>query len=111
MKKTGLLALVLVTSTHLASFGNPLGQMGLIPLQVINPSLTGSGVFVAQPEFGTASNWQVNPAIVGQPEAKFRWISSDGIATSFPNGLGVESEHANAVGLHFFGNPNGMSLG
>lgn len=112
--KTGLLFLIFGVISLQTIRSNPLEQMGLTALRSIQPSLTGSGVKVAQPEGNTGSNdWQVNPASVGQPQSRFRWISSGGVATTFPNALGTESliGHANSVGFNFYGNPGGMAPG
>lgn len=81
-------------------------------LRQVDPSLTGSGVAVAQPESpGGANDFEVNPAATGQPEGLFTWISASGTANSFPNAVGTESGHANSVGNNFYGAFNGAAPG
>jgi hypothetical protein len=82
--------------------------IGLAQLRFMVPSLTGSGVMVAQPE-GDAPGWEVNPAAVDQPQSLFTWTSAAGTATVFPNGVGAESWHANEVGKLFYGLTNGVA--
>lgn len=84
--------------------------IGLDALRNLVPSLTGVGVPVAQPEAG-APSWQVNPAVVNQPQSLFTWRSSAGSATVFPNSLGSESPHADEVGKLFYGLTNGVAPG
>jgi len=84
--------------------------IGLIQLRLMVPSLTGSGLMVAQPEVN-APGWEVNPAAVNQSQSLFTWISSAGSATTFPNAVGAESWHANEVGKLFYGLTNGAAPG
>jgi hypothetical protein len=84
--------------------------IGLDQLRLMVPSLTGSGVNVAQPEAG-APGWQVNPAAVNQPQSLFSWIGFDGSASVFPNLIGGESGHANEVAKPFYGLTNGIAPG
>ncbi len=110
LKLTCFCSISLLFST-LPSRANALAQMGLPALQSLNPSMTGSGVAVAQVEAdGGGGSWQVNPGAVGQPQSKFRWISNGGTANSYPNALGIESGHANGVGVNFYGS-QGMAPG
>lgn len=106
---TGQITLCAALATM--AFGDPLEQTGLLPLRSMQPALDGAGVKVAVPEGNLGDAWQISPAAVGQPESKFRWISSGGTATTFPNGLGTESDHANIVGKHLFGISGGMAPG
>jgi hypothetical protein len=77
-----------------------LDTIGVLPVRNEDPSLTGAGIRAAQPEGSESpSHWQVNPATVNQPVSLFTWTSSDGSSTTYPNSLGQESGHANAVGV------------
>jgi hypothetical protein len=82
--------------------------IGLDQLRLMAPSLTGSGVTVAQPEAG-APGWQVNPAAVDQPQALFTWTGRAGSTNVFPNLIGGESAHANEVAKPFYGLTNGIA--
>jgi len=85
---------------------------GLNLLRVVTTnSVNGAGVRVAQPEagYGTATNWEVGPATVGQPTNLFTYISASGTATGFPNTVGGESGHAEDVGNDFYGTANGLA--
>jgi hypothetical protein len=84
--------------------------IGLDQLRLMAPSLTGSGVIVAQPEAG-APFWQINPAAVDQPQSLFTWIGSGGSTNIFPNLIGSESGHADEVAKPFFGLTNGIAPG
>lgn len=84
--------------------------IGLVQLRLMVPSLTGSGVMVAQPE-ADAPGWEVNPAVVAQSPSLFTWTSAAGSATSFPNAVGSESWHADEVGKPFYGLTNGVAPG
>lgn len=86
--------------------------IGMAPLRREQPSLTGSGVIVGQPESSPAPGvWQVNPAAVAQPASLFTWIAAGGTATTFPNGVGSESAHANGVGQVLYGGTVGIAPG
>jgi hypothetical protein len=90
-----------------------LDTIGLSLLQVVTTNLNGSGVRVAQPEggYGTTTNWEVNPAAggVGQPASLFTYFSSSGTTNYFPNAVGGESGHADAVAGSFYGIPGGVA--
>jgi hypothetical protein len=89
-----------------------LDTIGVTVLRQIDPTLTGSGVKVAQPEAGffNPNDFEVNPGGVGQPVSLFTYISTNGaIVTGFPNGAGVESGHADTVGGYFYGINNGVA--
>jgi len=89
------------------------GTIGLTILQATT-NLNGAGVRVGQPEAEDSSppnettNWEVNPATVGDPESLFTWYSNGLFNTNFPNSLGIESGHADAVGGFFYG-PSGTA--
>ena len=84
--------------------------IGLDQLRLMVPSLTGSGVVVAQPEVN-APGWQVNPAVVNHPQSLFTWIAAGGFTNVFPNSIGAESWHANGVAAPFYGLTNGVAPG
>ncbi|MEO6036201.1 MAG: S8 family serine peptidase, partial [Verrucomicrobiota bacterium] len=98
----------------LANAATDLDTIGLTLLRITDPSLTGMGVRVAQAEApfnaeGTA--WEVNPFSIGQPTNLFTYISGNGSASNFPNDVGVESGHADAVALNFYGASGGVAPG
>ena len=89
---------------------NDLHIIGVTVLRQVDPTLTGSSVQVAQPEASGAgaSDFEVNPAYVGQPVSLFTYISTNGaVATGFPNSAGTNSVHADQVGENFYGFPSG----
>ena len=91
-------------------------DIGLTQLRALDPSLTGSGVNVGQPEAdedpGTPDAFQVNPAAVGQPASLFTYTSAAGTATgTFPNAVGTQSSHGNTVGANFYGTASGVAPG
>ena len=65
--------------------------IGLDLLILQDPSLTGKGARMAQPE-GGAPLWEVNTNT--QPLAVINYYASSGTTTVFPNNLGTESGHA-----------------
>lgn len=75
--------------------------VGLKALWSLNTNLDGSGVKVLQAEAsGSASDWQANPSVAGG--MAFTYRDADGFTNRFPNLLGAESGHADAVaGLYF----------
>jgi hypothetical protein len=95
-----------------ARAGN-LDTTGVTLLRASDPTLTGAGVQVAQPEGQVtgANDWEVNPQALGQPTNVFTWINTNGDATSFPNSLGTESSHADQVASLFYGSNEGEAPG
>ena len=95
--------------------------IGLAALRAIDPTLTGSGVAVAQPEATTFTDptgpnptdnndFEVKPGTVNQPGSLFTYINSAGtVSTTFPDGTGSESGHADTVGEYFYGRNNTAS--
>ena len=76
-------------------------------LRQVVPTLAGSNVPVAQPEgydSGVAGAFEVAPFVVGQPTSLFTWISSNGVANTYPNSVGSISAHADSVAANFYGN-------
>jgi hypothetical protein len=87
-----------------SALAGDLDTIGVTLLRQVDPSLTGSGVRVAQPESTSAgTDFEVNPSTVGQSAGLFTWISSAGSASAFPNAVGVESGHADTVAANFYG--------
>jgi hypothetical protein len=102
-----LLGLLLVPAAGESQVLNTIGVTGL---RQIAPGLTGSGIYVGQAEAGNPT-WEVNPAAVGQPVSLFTWISTNGSDSTFPNGGGFESGHADTVGNAFYGFSTGVAPG
>ena len=98
-----------------SSQASDLDTIGVTVLRQVDPTLTGNGVKVAQPEAtsgGSALDFEVDPTNVDicQPISLFTWISiSNQNATTWPNSAGVESTHADAVGGNFYGITNGAA--
>jgi hypothetical protein len=88
--------------------------IGLPVIRYVDPSLTGTGVRVAEVEAPAGEGaFEVNPAatFVAQSTNLFTYVSSDGTATNFPNNVGSESGHADSVGGNFFGTTIGVAPG
>jgi hypothetical protein len=73
----------------------------------LEPSLNGAGIRIAQSEAGLPV-WEVNSNI--QPAAVLNYYGSNGMSSVFPNSLGQDSSHADAVGALLFG-PQGVAPG
>src|ERR1019366_9001741 len=103
--------LALACSGPMAAQAQYLDTIGVTLLQTVTTNVNGSGIRVAQAEAGngTTTDWQVNPSTVGQPTNLFTYYSSGGSATTFPNALGAESGHADAVAGNFYGVPLGVA--
>ena len=99
----------------LTGYAGNLDIVGLTLLRQIDPTLTGSGLRVAQTEAplstATPPPFEVNPGSIGQLESLFTYYSSSGSATSFPNSAGQESGHADAVGGIYIGTSGGVAPG
>jgi hypothetical protein len=84
-----------------AASGSDADTIGATALQQADPTLTGAGVAVIQAEAPLSTNaYEVNPASVGLSPSVFTYINGSGsIANSatFPNGVGLESSHADTV--------------
>jgi hypothetical protein len=105
------LALLLLIFTALQAHGTELDTIGVPLLRQVAPGLLGNGIPVAQVEgaFGSVGAFEVNPFLVGQPTNLFTWISSNGTAGTFPNGVGSESGHADNVAANFYGPATGIA--
>ena len=103
-----LLAVVVFFDFCLSAQAQYLDQIGVKALRAVTTNLSGAGIPVAQAE-AAAPYFQVNPAAVGQPVALFVYVVSNMTATTFPNSLGVESQHADDVANQFYGITNGVA--
>ena len=91
-------------------YSQVLDQIGVSVLRAMTTNLDGRGIAVAQPEASVATDaWQVNPATVGQSVARFSYRSAAGLTNGFPNALGVDSWHADAVGDNLYGMSGGVA--
>jgi len=117
-RQTILLFLAAAVFLGQAARAQNLGQIGVTLLRVETTNLNGSGIRIAQVEanngdtngiFHGTNSWEVNPAAVGQPLALFTYTSGLGTSTSFTNGVGDESGHADAVARNFYGIPSGVA--
>jgi len=93
-------------------------DQGIPELRQLDPTLTGSGIAVIQPEaiFTGDNDWEVYPPGNNQPAGKFTYISASGTANTYPNALGYSSDHAHYVGSNFYGDadtadPEGIAYG
>jgi len=87
-------------------------QIGFAALQSVTTNLNGSGIRLAQPEAEVALSppaWEIDPAGVGQPVTLFSYASDAGTATNYPNTLGANSGHAEAVGGIIYGISAGLA--
>jgi hypothetical protein len=108
--KTPTLLVVLLCAAN--ALGADLDTVGDTLLQQVDPTLQGKGIPVAQPEAddgGVAGVFEVNPFTVGQPTNLFTWISSNGVAGTYPNSVGSVSGHADGVAGNFYGVSTGMA--
>lgn len=95
-----------------AEAASTLDTIGVTLLRKVDASLTGNGVKLVHPEAGGATTppqFEVNPAVVGLPASLFSYISSNGTATVFPNGVGSESSHADSVGGNLYSPSGGVA--
>lgn len=98
--------------THLPATAAVPGDSGLTVFHLVTTNLDGSGIHVAQPEASLTSDFltfEVNPANYAQPALSYVYTSFGGTTNSFPNAIGVESSHADAVGGIFYGSPSGVA--
>src|SRR5437588_12440368 len=103
-------ALLIVLSLAIHIRAADLDTIGATLLRQGAPSLMGTGVRVAQTEAtSNGSDFEVNPGVVGLAVSSFTWISSAGSAAIFPNAVGTESGHADAVAQDFYGSARGVA--
>ncbi len=113
VKNRAALCLILIAAPFVSARATTLDATGVSLLRSTDPTLIGTGVKVAQPEapYYAATAWEVTPSIVGQPVSLFSYISQDGTSSAFPNALGTDSDHADAVGGYFYGTSLGVAPG
>jgi hypothetical protein len=86
--------------------------IGATALYAADPTLTGSGVNIAQVESAPSPlQFEVNPGSPGQPARLFTWRSTTGTAANFPNAVGSESGHAGVVAENLYGEYTGIAPG
>jgi hypothetical protein len=85
--------------------------IGLTQLRAVTTNLDGTGVRVMQVEAQGAGAWEVNPGNgqINRPTNDFTWFTTNASTNAYPNGLGTDSGHADAVGGYFYGLPGGVS--
>lgn len=89
-----------------------LDTIGLTALQAQDPTLTGSGVIVAEVESAPSPlQFEINPVTTAQRDALFAYRSTVGGSGAFPNHVGSESSHADLVAQNFFGQGTGVATG
>lgn len=118
LRRLPLTVLAFLAGVH-AGFAQGSDPIGLNALRAYDPTLTGSGVVVAQAEalYGGPDDYEVNPTAVGQSPGKFFYTGTDGsTSTTFSDSVGQESSHADQVGDIFYGdndtsNPEGVAPG
>jgi len=113
----GLIAATFLTGAK--SFAADLDTIGVTALRAATTNLNGSGVRVAQAEAelnsSTPPPFEVNPMVVGLPAADFTYYEGPPVtvlassASGYPNSVGSESSHGDAVGGAFYGFPSGVS--
>ena len=102
--------LLLCASVHAQSPNT----VGLTLLQEFTTNLNGAGIRVGQPEAedsappDATNNWEVNPAAIPRSVTNFTWYSNGLSSATFPNSLGIQSDHADSVGGIFYG-PSGVA--
>ena len=106
---------VLICAAALSAPATNLDTIGVTLLRQVDPTLNGNGVKVAQVEahYFTAPlppyAFEVVPSVVGQPVSLFTYYSGLGTSNSYPNAIGVNSDHADSVGRNFFGIADGVA--
>jgi hypothetical protein len=105
---TASIRLFLLIATCLAgveaAWATDADTIGATALRLADPTLTGAGIAILQPEAsltsGTADTFEVNPASAGLSASFLTYINSSGkvaASTTFPNNVGLESWHADTV--------------
>lgn len=98
--------------TGAAVHGSDFDTIGLTLLRAVTTNLDGSGVTVAQIEApvidSSPPSFEVNPVVAGIAPERFTYFvgpptSAAASSSTFPNSLGSESGHANAVANFFYG--------
>jgi hypothetical protein len=113
-KRNGALVFSFILFCDLAVRASSLDTIGVTLLRAFTTNVDGTGIRVAQPEAGLDTNnppmiWEINPATTGLPSNLFTYISSGGSSSAYPNSLGSESGHADAVAGNFYGISGGVA--
>lgn len=107
--QSSILGLLSTFAVHAGS----LDTVGVTLLRQVDPTLTGSGVRVAQAEASFSQTpppiFEVNPFAIGQLESLLTYYSASGTATNFPNSVGEGSGHATDVANNFYGAVAGVA--
>ena len=115
LKRKTALVFIFILFFSVVVQASSLDTIGVTLLRAVTTNLNGAGMKAGQAE-ASAPAFEVNPSAVGQPTNLFTWIvgSSPYLlppsqASTFTNSLGVESGHANNVGMDFYGIPYGVA--
>ncbi len=113
LQRRSVLLLAFAAFFQMTGRAQNLDIIGVTVLRAVTTNLNGTGIRVAQPEGGNESptNWQVDPgnSLVLLPVGLFAYASSSGTATTYPNDIGGDSSHADAVAGDFYGLPAGVA--
>jgi hypothetical protein len=110
-----VLAVALTADFIFSARAQSLDQIGVTLLRSQTTNVDGSGIRVAQPEANTDSDtnhpsaFEINPAAMGFFASRFTYSSDLGATNTFPNLVGNESGHADAVAYNFFGIAGGVA--
>jgi Subtilase family len=107
------IAAILIFLAAFAGRASYLDTIGVTLLRAVTTNLDGAGIRVAQAEAQLqpppTNAWEINPANVHQPTNLFTYLSADGSTNVYPNNLGTNSWHAEAVANAFYGMPYGVA--
>ena len=87
---------------------------GVPEFRAVTTNLDGSGITMAQPEASLTMDlltWEVNPANTAQTNPLLTYTTFNGATNEFPNALGFDSGHADAVGDILYGATDGIAPG
>src|ERR1035437_3652985 len=115
LKRKTALVFIFILFFSVVVQASSLDTIGVTLLRAVTTNLNGAGMKVGQAE-ASAPAFEVKPSAVGQPTNLFTWIAGSSPyllppsqASTFTNSLGVESGHANNVGMDFYGIPYGVA--
>jgi autotransporter-associated beta strand protein len=112
-----LMAPLLIGLACISAKATPLDDIGVTALENLDPTLTGTGVNVAQVEAPESSSdplsFEVQPnyEYVNQPQSKFTYYDQMGNATYTYTRAATGADHANGVAQNFYGTPYGVAPG
>jgi Subtilase family len=112
--KFASLVLVIAAWFCNAAYGQFLAPLGVPQLQALATNVNGTGIRIGQPEAaldGAADTvWEVDPTNAPANPGIFTFIYSNTImSTSYPNGLGTDSWHADLVAGNIYGMGRGIA--